>query len=142
MASIARARASLRFFGDDLDPDEVTRLLGAQPSDSYRSGEEILGKATTRIAPTGAWFKQSELPPEAELDSHIRSVLDPLTSDLDIWRSLLDRFSADVFCGVFLDHINEGFELSPATSAALGARGLPVAFDIYGAREPDDESAP
>jgi hypothetical protein len=57
-----------------------------------------------------------------------------------VWAELAGRYQMDVFCGVFLDHLNEGFELSPATTSALGARQLTVGFDIYGHCE-DEESA-
>ena len=141
LAGISRARASLRIFGDDLDPDEVSKALGASPTEAHRNGDEIVGKATTRIARTGSWHRVTSLPPEAELDDHIQSVLSGLTSDLAVWADLLSRFDADIFCGVFLDHANEGFELSPTVTSALGARGLPVGFDIYGHFEDGEPSA-
>lgn len=42
LASVRRFRISLRIAGDDLDPDEVTSLLGIAPCFAYR--KEISGK--------------------------------------------------------------------------------------------------
>jgi len=53
-----RAFATLRFAGDALDPDEISRVLDQQPTRAYRKGEryrpgprspEIIGK-------TGVWY--------------------------------------------------------------------------------------
>jgi hypothetical protein len=53
-----RAFATLRFAGDALDPDEITRVVKQQPTRAYRKGEryrpgprspEITGK-------TGVWY--------------------------------------------------------------------------------------
>lgn len=37
MPEIARTRIGLRIFGDALDPDEITRLLGIAPADGLLS---------------------------------------------------------------------------------------------------------
>ena len=44
MAKLSRAVASLRVSGDELVPDEVTRLLGAEPAIAYARGDEIGSK--------------------------------------------------------------------------------------------------
>ena len=43
MAAIARVRASLRVFGDSLEPDEVSALLGRPPSRQHRKGDKLEG---------------------------------------------------------------------------------------------------
>src|SRR5262249_12700757 len=132
LAGISRSRASLRFFGDDLVPEEITAALGASPTEAHRKGEQIVRQATTRLARTGSCRRVSSLPTEADLERHIASALEGLTSDLTVWAALVKRFDADVFCGVFLEHTNEGFELSPAITRVLAERGLVVGFDVYG----------
>ena len=68
---------------------------------------------------------------KAEVEEHIEALLGSLTNDMDEWSSLQERFSATIFCGLFLDQYNEGFELSPRVAQALAERGLVIAFDIY-----------
>lgn len=39
MAAVSKTRASLRIFGDDLDPDEISALLSASPTLSGKNGK-------------------------------------------------------------------------------------------------------
>jgi hypothetical protein len=130
MAAIGRTRASLRVLGDTLEPEEVSALLGRQPTRQRRKGEAIEGKSAS-LAPTGAWILDSTLSERVELEEHIEILLGSLSSDLDEWASLTDRFSASLLCSLFLDQYNEGFELSPRVTRALAERGIVIALDIY-----------
>lgn len=142
MAAIARVRASLRVFGDGLEPDEVSALLGHEPTRCHRKGDKVgshsgghsgghPGAQATAVEPTGAWILDSRISEKAEVEDHVESLLALLTSDHDEWASLTERFSASILCGIFLDQYNEGFELSPRLCKALAYRGLVIAFDIY-----------
>lgn len=130
MAAIARVRASLRVLGDSLEPDEVSALLGRPPTRQHRKGDKIEGR-TDAVEPTGAWILDSGLSERVEVEEHIEVLLASLSNDSDEWASLLDRFSASIQCGLFLDQYNEGFELSPRIAQAVAERGLVIAFDIY-----------
>ena len=130
MAAIARVRASLRVLGDALEPDEVSALLGHEPTRCHRKGDKC-GPQRGSIEPTGAWILDSRMPERAEVEDHVESILALLTSDADEWASLTDRFSASILCGLFLDQYNEGFELSPRICKAVASRGLVIAFDLY-----------
>ena len=130
MAAIARVRASLRVFGDVLEPEEVSALLGHQPSRCHRKGDKC-GPHGTSIEPTGAWILDSRISEKSEIEDHVEWILSVLTTDEDEWSSLTERFSASILCGVFLDQYNEGFELSPRLCQALASRGLVIAVDIY-----------
>lgn len=136
MAAIARVRVSLRVFGDGLEPDEVSALLGRQPTRSHRKGDQVrtAGKASansTTTTPTGAWILDSGLSEKAEIEDHVEALLSPVSNDSDEWASLTSRFSASILCSAFLDQYNEGFELSPRLAQSLADRGLVIAFDIY-----------
>jgi len=130
MAAIARVRASLRVFGDSLEPEEVSALLGRPPSREHIKGDQVRGKSDA-VEPTGAWILDSALSEKKEIEEHIEALLGSLTNDMDEWSRLTDGFSASIQCGIFLDQYNEGFELSPRVTQALAERGLVIAFDIY-----------
>ncbi len=130
MAAIARVRASLRVFGDSLEPEEVSALLGRPPTREHRTGDKVPGNSDA-VEPTGAWILDSALSEKAELEEHVEALLGSLSNDVDEWSRLTDRFSASIHCGMFLDQYNEGFELSPRIAQALSERGLVIAFDIY-----------
>lgn len=50
MAAFDHSPAALRFFGDELVPDEISALLGANPTVSYQKGQQLVG---TRSMPVG-----------------------------------------------------------------------------------------
>ena len=130
MAAIARVRASLRVFGDGLEPDEVSALLGRPPSRQHRKGDKLEGGGDG-VEPTGAWILDSGLSERDELEEHIEVLVASLSNDSDEWARLTDTYSASILCTLFLDQYNEGFELSPRVAEALSERGLVIAFDIY-----------
>ena len=129
LAAIARVRVSLRVFGDSLEPEEVSALLGRQPTRSHRKGDK--GSRSSSTEPTGAWILDSGLSEKVEIEDHVEALLSPVSKDSDEWASLTSRFSASILCSVFLYQYNEGFELSPRLAQSLADRGLVIAFDIY-----------
>ncbi len=133
MAAVSKTRASLRIFGDDLDPDEISALLGAPPTLSGKKGEvRVDARGVERTARTGRWLLQVTRRQPGDLDGQLVELLSPLTPDTGVWRSLVARFKADIFCGLFMDEGNEGLELRPETLEMIGSRGLSLGFDIYG----------
>jgi hypothetical protein len=123
-------QVSLRFFGDDLEPDEITRALGHFPTEAFRKGDARDGGGAARTS--GGWLLTGPATDPQTVENTIRALLALLSPDLRAWRSLTRRFHADVFCGIFMDEFNRGFEVSPALMRELAARGLVVGFDIYG----------
>ena len=90
MAVLSGSAASLRFFGDDLDPDELTKLIGCPPTKSEQKGEEIVGKVTgqKRIARNGGWRLSAERREPGGFDAQISEILDQLTDDTDVCQNL------------------------------------------------------
>lgn len=133
MAAIARVRVSLRVFGDGLEPEEVSALLGRDPTRCHRKGEPIASgnPSGSGVEPTGAWILDSPLPDKTEIEEHIETLLSTLSSDPDEWEQLSSRFSASILCSAFMDQYNEGFELSPRVAHSVAERGLVIAFDLY-----------
>ncbi|TRC96361.1 DUF4279 domain-containing protein [Mesorhizobium sp. WSM4303] len=133
MAEIAQSSASLRFFGDDLDPAELTNLLAGQPTYAVRKGDFHTHPPNQppRVALKGLWRLSSGNGKGDQLDHQIASILNTLTSDLAVWAELVRRFKVDMFCGVWLDEVNQGLELTPPTLKLLGERGIKLGLDIY-----------
>jgi hypothetical protein len=138
MAALARSKASLRIFGDNLIPDEVSGLLGCAPTEAWtkgqvehsRSGREVVRKS-------GAWFlRAAEAEPE-NLNDQVAELLSQMTSDLDVWATVTREYDVDLFCGWFMEESNEGVSVSPHTLHLLGERGIELSLDIYG---PDEKS--
>lgn len=136
MAGLGRARVSLRVFGDDLEPDEITKLLGCAPTSAGRKAEARQGGAErTYLWRTGSWLLSIDDCAPGDLDVQIKALLATVTDDLGVWRDILGRYRCDLFCGLFMSEGNEGAELEPETLEMLGARGLRLDLDIYGPTE-------
>ena len=143
MGVIDHSVATLRFFGDDLVPEEITALLGANPTVSYRKGQELVGSKTgiVRIAKTGSWrFSAARREPE-DLEAQIMEILDQLTQDTSAWESL-SRFQPDLFCGLFMGSSNDALPLSAKVLLSLGQRGIALGLDIYDAGNQGHEPGP
>jgi hypothetical protein len=124
----------LRVFGEHLDPDEVSKLLGAQPTHSYRKGDVRYVQKTTgkqTIAKHGGWLLDLGHREPENLNEQIAAILGTVTSDLAMWQKLTSEFDVDLFCGLFMASGNDGFILSPETMSALGMRGVELQFDVY-----------
>ena len=133
MPQLYESHAGLRIFGDALVPDEVSRLLGATPTKSRLKGETWIGKNTgcEYVAKTGAWHLDADDCKPGDLDKQVTEILGKLTSDLDVWRELTERFKVDLFCGWFMEDWNEGLSISPRTMAALAERGIELDIGLY-----------
>ena len=119
---------TLRFFGDDLDPTDVSRILGAEPTISRRKGDRI---PDGRIAETGSWLLSAEPMSRASLEAQIDSLFARLSPEAGLWRPLALKYRGDLFCGLWSLEWNCGAELSSELVQRVAARGLRLSFDIY-----------
>ena len=137
MSGFESSTATLRFFGDELDPETITARLGCPPTRSARKGDVTIGRVTGRekVAKTGSWLLSAlERKPE-NLDVQVKEILAQLTNDLGVWRELTDKYQSNLFCGMFMSTGNDGMSLPSTTLLALGNRGLEVWMDVYDCTE-------
>ena len=133
MADIQRTGALLRVTGETLDPDEITRLLGAPPDKAWRKGDTItVGRRQLHDRPFGRWSIGVKERSPGNLEDQINEILGRLTADLMAWRAVTSRYRADLFCGLFMEEWNEMMAIKPETLAAVGMRGIELELDIYG----------
>jgi len=139
MAILSKTKACLRIIGDDLIPNEISSLVGCEPSREMIKGESFSWnkKGKPRLAKAGMWRLEVNDMEPGDLDAQVSELLDQLTDNLEIWRDLSERYKIDLFCGLFMKSDMEGIGLSAQTMFALGKRGIEIDFDMYG---PDDEN--
>jgi hypothetical protein len=136
MTHLQQSLVTLRIWGDDLVPAEITARLGGEPTFANLKGQPIVGVPTDHVgvATTGSWHLRAPDCEPGDIDSQVRELLGGLTSDLAVWRRLRETFGVDLFCGLFMGHGNEGLAVSPSTLVALGVRGIELSLDIYAPR--------
>ncbi len=145
MAHLERSVATLRIMGDELVPEEMSRLLGAEPTSSHERGHQGVSGPSGRIVArnSGMWHLRAKETKPENLDWQVSELLGLVTSDLSVWSSIAARFRVDLFCGWFMGSGNEGVAISPETMVALGQRGIQLSIDIYGPEALDgDRAAP
>jgi hypothetical protein len=143
MSAINRSTASMRLFGFELDPAYITQVLGCEPSSAARRGDRISKpEKPERIATRGFWHLEYGNADELNIEAKIEVLLEKLTNDLAAWREATkDLDVADIYCGLFLDDVNEGFTLSPSLLKKIADRNLKIGFDIYSSPNSwDDEN--
>lgn len=132
MAVLHSCDVTLRFFGDTLDPDEITRSLRVEPTIGVKKGDVWLTSGgVEKIARTGSWRLSMPRYEPGELDQQVTDLFRRLNDDLNIWTDLSKRFDGNIFVGLFLGEENEGADFRPETLAAVGLRGLRLGLDIY-----------
>jgi hypothetical protein len=123
----------LRFFGDALEPTEITKLLGVPPKIAYRKGDPRSDKPSV-LQTTGLWLLECERTNDTA-DNQIRLLLtEDLPQDLSLWAALSQRFSAAIKIHLYLARWCRETILSADTIALLGERGLKLNIDIYSRR--------
>lgn len=123
---VDRWKVTLRVFGEDLDPDHISSLLGRQPSSAKKRGDPY--------PKTGRWLysiNSKDCDEKDDVEDGIRMLLEPLPPTGCAWNSLMSMYRVDVSCGLFLASSNRGFGLSPQVSRLLSERNLAVGFDLY-----------
>lgn len=126
---VDEAQPTLCVYGDDLDPDDVTRLLGSPPSRSHRKGD-VLGSKGAR-ARTGAWLLESSSPASGDLEARILELLTHVTTDAEAWRQLSQGRTVRMSCMLTLREWSRGLSLSADLLADLANRRVELDFSIY-----------
>lgn len=133
MAQVQRTTISLRFNGDDLNPQEINDRLGATPTRAFAKGATLpSGSASDRVAKTGQWRLTLEGEAPDDFETLVTRLFHQLCPDRDVWLDLSERFAGDLFVGLFLGSSNEGVPISRKTLHEISARGLGLGFDVYG----------
>jgi hypothetical protein len=137
MSNVLKTVVTLRFEGDDLNPDQLTEHLGATPTKGVAKGASwTLANGQEKFARTGQWHLGLEASsPGEELDVQVGRLFGQLTKHEDTWRELCGRFGGNLFVGLFLGSSNDGVVIGSKTLASIAAKGLELQFDIYGASD-------
>jgi hypothetical protein len=125
---VDESRLSLGIHGDELDPDEISRLFGCAPSRAHRKGD---ARRSGPPWPQGAWLLSVEGKSPTGPEELVHLLLARLPSDSSVWADLRARFKVRLLFGIFIDHWNRGFELTPQAISRIGTLGCEVGFDVY-----------
>lgn len=132
---VDQSRLTLCVHGDELDPDEISRLLGCAPTRARRRGE--LRRSGTPW-PNGAWLLSVEGKSPMGPEELVHLLLARLPADGALWSDLRTRFGVKLSFGIFTERWNRGFDLSADAVRRIASLGVDVDFDIYADLEQDE----
>jgi hypothetical protein len=139
MSQIHHSAACLRLFAEHLEPDEITQILRCAPTGAQRTGEVIRYQSgRERVVKCGNWRLDAEPAEPEDVNGQVRWLLSQVESDLNVWKSLVQQFDVDIYCGLFMQGSNDGLSLAPDVMALLGERGIHLGIEIYSASGDDD----
>jgi hypothetical protein len=132
---VDRFRITLRIYGEELDPDDVSKLLSCAPTRAERKGVPIsTPSGSTRTPKKGRWsltLDSRDCGENVDVEDAVRMLLARLPSDPELWASLTSTYTVDIYCGLFLESCNRGFAISPDVSKLLSDRRVEIGFDVY-----------
>jgi hypothetical protein len=125
---VDESRLTLGVHGEDLDPDEISRLLGCAPTSSHRRGDaRRSGPPRTK----GGWVLSVEAKSPTGPDELVHLLLAHLPTEQAVWADLRRRFQIQLSFGIFTERWNRGFELTADAVRRIEVLGAGVGFDIY-----------
>jgi Domain of unknown function (DUF4279) len=142
---VDRSSVTLSLHGEDLLPDEITRLLGCSPTHSHRRGEPRQSRSA-RAEPwkKGAWLLQLQGDAPTSAGDLLADLLGRVPDDEVLWSSLTSKYQVAIGLGRFLDGCNRGMVLEVPVIQRLARMGVALDFDIYASidEDPRDASPP
>jgi Domain of unknown function (DUF4279) len=137
---IKQAGVTLIVWGADLEPEEISRVFGIQPTSSNRKGDQR--GQNGRVSPNGRWLHAFSDRAASNINDQIRDAFAELPSDARTWTDLSTRFEIEIICYLFPSAVAEQFTLPPVTSALLAARYATVRFIHFGSNAEVENGQP
>lgn len=124
--------AWLRIMSEDLDPDEITRLLAVSPSKTQRRGESWSYKPE-RIHKKSGWFLSTEgILTSRDARHHLDWVLEHIRERKEAFSVFHSRgYLVDLCCRWDSKSGHGGPTLSPPQMSVLADLEIELWFDVY-----------
>ena len=112
------------------DPDEITKRVGINPTESWKQGE--LHPKTGRERKLSRWSLFSTLPKDQPLEAHVRGVLAQLDRNAGAFRDVSNEFAGVTQLVGYFWAEYPGLSFERDIVSGLARYGLSVDFDFYG----------
>jgi hypothetical protein len=123
---------SLVISSDNLDPNEITKLLGIQPTDSHQRGD--FNKASKIQFNYGRWtYSTNRINFRAgkSCEENFDDFLHSLPNISEAWNQIATKHEARVFICLWMKTWNREFDFSAFAISELARRHLRVHIDTY-----------
>ena len=126
---IDEVNVTLALYSEELEPEEVSRALGVQPTHAHRRGE----RRGSRSPPsrTGAWFLEEHGRDAEPAEAIIDRLLKQLPEDPAVWRDLSTRHDIQFRFGLHMTGWNKGLSIPLKQVTRIAELRASMEFDIY-----------
>jgi hypothetical protein len=124
------SRASLWIGGDALRPDEISSLLGLEPTKSGVKGEQF-GSRSVGVRRSSFWYLKCPLSDRLPLAEHLKWLLDLFEPKLDLINSIAKEWKVMFFCGLSSENGQGGVTFDPSLLRRLANLGILFVLDLH-----------
>ncbi len=123
----------LRIMHEDLNPDDVTQLLGVSPTETQRAGDPWLGKKPGRVYKKSGWTLSTEgIFTSRDARHHLDWILERVRGKVSAFTVFHARgYLVDVCCRWDSKSGHGGPTISPPQMRDLADLEVELWFDIY-----------
>ena len=124
--------AWLRVMSDDLNPNEITHIMGVSPTETQRKGEPWTGRGSQTYKKSGWWISTQGILTSRDARHHFDWILERIRGKKEAFRVLHSRsYLVDVCCRWDSKSGHGGPTLSPLQMQDLAELEIEVWFDVY-----------
>lgn len=127
--TVDKSGVTLAIYGTDLIPEEITNLIGVQPTESFRRG--YVRNPRSRPMPHGAWFLEYRGTSPDGPDVQLRKILVQVPTSRVLWEKIAENHRIQIRFGIHMSGWNKGFGLPKDLLSQLADINADLEFDIY-----------
>lgn len=91
---------------DDITPDEISAMLGIQPTKIYIKGK-VANSSLTLVAKENGWRKNAGLEEFASFEDQMNALINIIESKAEIFKLLCDKYKSEFSYAIFLNNQEE-----------------------------------
>jgi hypothetical protein len=122
-------------FGFEGSPDEITKQLGVEPTETRIKGEHrTIGKgkhAQERLNKENAWLLKSELSRDVPIEKHLEHLMNKIKPHKQNFIDVAKKYELQFNCAVYYYEANPGISLESNIMKEISELDIPLYFDIY-----------
>ena len=126
-------RASIGIGSKVVSAEEITKILGLQPSESDEKGKPLSKGNNGKLKSMPCWVLESDLENADSLEEHIEHLISIIESKESEFIFLSKDCRIEIYCGIFVQgEVQQGtFFLSPQMLKSLVKIPLDITVTLY-----------
>lgn len=134
-SDIKKINVSLWIAGFDSSPDEITKKLGIEPTETLIKGDyRFFGKGKhliKKLNKQNAWILKSPLSQKVKPDRHLEHILNIIQSKKQRFIEIFNKYDSRISLAIYWDYCNPGITLDKKILKELAELNIEVGFDTY-----------